>query len=161
MSHAWTSQVQDYVDELGSTAKQIDRLLKQCRVDTESVKTAELQAVMQQVSEQLATLEEFVARREDLLESADAPQSGHTLTAKLQSLEGDHRPLVERCEQVSRLVADVNHRAVSLFVCQFHLAEFGNQLIRIVAGEEAKGTYTVDGRDSEPGPGGGLLDDVA
>ena len=161
MTNPWTSRVQEYVDELELAAGQIDRLLKQCRVDTESVKTAKVQVVMQQISEHLATLEELVARREALLEADDAPHRGHTLTDKLQSMAADHASLIERCEQVARLVADVNHRAVSLFVCQFHLAEFGNQLIRIVAGEETKGTYTVNGRDTETGPGGGLLNDVA
>ena len=119
------------------------------------------QLVVQQVSEHLAVLEDLVARREELLKSCDAPQRGHSLTEKLQSMEEDHGPLLERFDQVSRLVAEVNHRAVSLFVCQFHLAEFGNQLIRIVAGEEAIGTYCVDGSESAPGAGGGLLDDVA
>jgi flagellar biosynthesis/type III secretory pathway chaperone len=161
VSHSWISEVQDYVEKLGSSADQLDRLLKQCRVDTESVETNELQTVVQQVSEHLAVLEALVARREELLGSSDAPPRGHTLTQKLQSMEEDHGPLLERFDQVSRLVADVNHRAVSLFVCQFHLAEFGSQLIRIVAGEEAKGTYSVDGSEPDPGPGGGLLDDVA
>jgi hypothetical protein len=161
VSHTWIREVQGYVEKLGSSADQLDRLLKQCRVDTENVETTKLQVVVQQVSEHLAVLEDLVARREELLELSDAPQRGHTLTEKLESMEEDHGPLLERCNQVSRLVADVNHRAVSLFVCQFHLAEFGNQLIRIVAGEEATGTYSVDGSEPDPGPGGGLLDDVA
>ena len=161
MSHSWISKVQDYVEKLGSTADQLERLLKQCRVDTENVETTEVRSVVQQVSEHLNVLEDLVARREELLASCDAPQRGHSLTEKLQLMEEDHDPLLGRFDQVSRLVADVNHRAVSLFVCQFHLAEFGNRLIRIVAGEEATGTYCVDGSEFAPGPGGGLLDDVA
>ena len=87
MSHSWNSEVQGYVEKLGSTAGQLDHLLKQCRVDTESVETTDLQSVVQQISEHLAVLEDLVARREELLESSDAPQRGHTLTEKLQSME--------------------------------------------------------------------------
>ncbi|MEM1070163.1 MAG: hypothetical protein AAGI63_14770, partial [Planctomycetota bacterium] len=160
MTVSWPERVQTYIDRLELAANGISELLESCRVDTETVNTPKVQATMQLLTQQLSELEQLVAEREGLLDADDAPGHGHTLAEKLQAASGHHDPLAKRCQQVSHLVADVNHRAVSLFVCQFHLAEFGKQLIRLVAGEQTTETYTADGEVSKPGPGGGLLDEA-
>ncbi len=162
VNESWSERVLRYVDALETAASEIDGLLRRCRVDTENVQSPEVHATMQGLTAQLARLEELVADREALLEADDAPNHGTTLTEKLASTSSHFdNQLAKRCHQVSLLVADVNHRAVSLFVCQYHLAEFGSQLIRLVAGEDIKPTYKVDGRPDSTGPGGGLLDEAA
>lgn len=162
MTTSWHQRVADYTDQLEATATQIDTLLQQCRVDTENVRSDAVQATMQQLTTQLGSLEEMVAKREELLEADDAPRSGHTLTEKLQSSRNtDDARLAARCKKIAHLVADVNHRAISIFICQYHLADFGNHLIRIVAGEETKPTYKTDGRKDDHGPGGGLFNEAA
>jgi len=162
MAQSWHDRVKEYVDELEAAAKQIDALLHKCRIDTENVQSDEVQSTMQRLTTQLAALENMVVKREELLESDEAPSRGHTLTEKLQTTRSsEDARLAKRCGDVAHLVADVNHRAISIFICQYHLAEFGNQLIRIVAGEEAKPTYKMDGGKEDHGRGGGLFNEAA
>ena len=161
MNESWEHRVANYLIELESAASEIAQLLDKCRVDTETVSTPEVQANMQALTVQLARLEEMVAHREQLLNEDDAPPQGLSLTDKCKSRLGEHALLTERCRRVAHSVADVNHRAVSLFVCQYHLAEFGNQLIRLVVGDESTQTYTSDGKQQNQAGGGGLLDEAA
>lgn len=161
MNVDWLNRVETYLDQLELAATEIGKLLEKCRVDTETVSTPEVQTTMQALTAQLAKLEEMVAHRERLLEAEDAPGGGLTLSDKVAAVLGEQAALPQRCKAIAHLVADVNHRAVALFVCQYHLAEFGNQLIRLISGDESPQTYTSDGQQTNHGPGGGLIDEAA
>ena len=111
----------------------------------------------------------MVAQRESLLCDDDAPQRGASLAEKLRaSVDFESHELASRCDLITRSLADSHHRAVSLFVCQFHLAELSNEIVGILSGTLASATYGPQGTTSqEPGTharsaggGGGLFNEA-
>ena len=103
----------------------------------------------------LAELETRVAQREVLLRATDAPQSGLTLTAKLESSKDQRSKMLgQRCELIGEMMAEINNQAVSLFVCQFHLANLTEDVVRIMAGVSEPTTY---GNGNKPETLGGNL----
>jgi hypothetical protein len=103
----------------------------------------------------LAESENRVAQREALLRAVDAPQTGLTLTGRLDSLTDQRSKMLgQRCELISEMMADTNNHAVSLFVCQFHLANLTDDVVRIMEGVSEPITY---GNGNKPETLGGNL----
>ena len=133
----WLNRVEAYIDDLEVAADGLARQMKQMKVDqVPAPKTgSEMQAgidgslavsvnaATEQLAACLSELEGKVAQRELLLRATDAPQAGLTLSEKLEHVKDPRgRGLHQRCELISEMMADINNHALSLFVCQFHLA---------------------------------------
>ncbi len=186
MQSSWTSRVEDYVDRLMELSTSLDEQLDQLRLqplrsaresdppsgedapsDQASNSAAPPPMVTPENSPELDTLaatvqqlEAFVAQREALLRASDAPRAGQTLTQKLL---GTHRiedaRLAKRCRDVSEQVETTHQRAMALFVCQFHLANFGHDLLKLLSGAPDATSYG-QGKPAR-GHGGGLFNDAA
>lgn len=162
----WSSRVERYLDELEQCANTIDLILDETRVQAVAVKTGEVDESTRQLQETLATLESKIAERETLLRDADAPPQGLTLVAKLRSsLHVDDERLARRCEQIAGTIEMTHTRAVSLFVCQYHLADLTGSLVRIMTRTDTPQTYnasqTSHGKSPGKSSGGGLFDEAA
>jgi hypothetical protein len=152
----WLNRVEAYLDDLEVAADGLARQMKQMKVDQvpESRGDGEQQirgdgslvdtvnVGTQQLTNCLAKVESKVAQREVLLRAADAPQAGLTLSEKLESLRDQRSTgLHRRCELIGEMMADINNHALSLFVCQFHLANITDDVVRIMAGVSEPATY--------------------
>lgn len=161
MSESWRRHVSIYVDQLEEVARSIDEILTQTQVDTTQANSEQVDQSRIRLQQALARLEEKVAQREDLLKSSDAPESGISLTEKLKSTRHiEDARLATRCEQVADLIASTNDRAVALFVCQFHLAQFSNEIVRLISGNTFPETYGQS-QSNPPRSGGGLFNESA
>jgi hypothetical protein len=165
----WLNRVEAYLDELEVVADGLSRQMKQIQVDqvpkaksdseqnigVDGSLAVTVNAGTKQIAECLSDLENRVAQREVLLRAADAPQPGLTLSEKLGSLKDQRSTrLRQRCELIGEMMADINNHAVSLFICQFHLANITDDVVRIMAGVSEPTTY---GNESKPSPLGGNL----
>ena len=175
MNASWTNRVEVYVERLTELTTALDERLDEVRMlplasrrlavadGSEAAPIPidpEQSPEVAEVAELVKRLEGFVAQREELLCAEDAPEVGLTLSEKLL---GTHRiedaRLAMRCREASEQIQTTHHRAVSLFVCQFHLANFGSELLQILSGGPEGSTYGP-GKPSR-GHGGGLFNDAA
>lgn len=163
MQKSWFERVEDYLDEVEQIAAEIDETLKRTRLETSELKSPEVMRSNASLMESLAALETKIAQREQLLHAEDAPQTGGTLTEKIQrSTDSSRKDLAIRCQTVSALISTVNQRAVSLFVCQFHLAQLSGDIVRLLAGQTAPPTYQAPNRNEKKAElGGGLFNEAA
>ncbi len=165
----WLNRVEAYIDDLELAADGLARQMKQMKVDqVPAPKTgSEMQAgidgslavsvnaATERLAACLSELEGKVAQRELLLRAADAPQAGLTLSEKLEGVRDPRgRGLHQRCELISEMMADINNHALSLFVCQFHLANLTDDVVRLMAGVPEPTTY---GNSNKPETLGGNL----
>jgi hypothetical protein len=160
----WTGRVEQYVETLDQLADKIDLILDETRVGTLGVKDGKINESTVQLQVALAELEEMVAKRDTLLRDVDAPTDGTTLTEKLKStFHIDDARLARRCEEVSEKVQLTHQRAMSLFVCQFHLADLTSEILKTISGSAAPDTYKKDSKGSKHRPTGqgGLFDEAA
>ena len=182
MGMDWNQRVRDYVDRLETLTAELDDRLDSIRMPplrageesasrngatgrsvTESTAAASEGAApegLEELAELVRRLETFVSERETLLADDEAPQQGWTLTEKLLGTRRiDDARLAKRCRETSERIRTAHQRAVSLFVCQFHLANFGNDLLKLLSG--APETTTYGGGQPTRGQGGGLFNDAA
>lgn len=163
---SWSQRVGGYVDRLRATNDSIAQLLSESKVNTINVAQAEVDASTIKLTEFLTELERRIAEREELLSAADAPSRGVTLTEKLRaSMQMQDHSLADQCEVVSALIRSTHEQAVSLFVCQYQLADFSEGTIRLLAGGERQQTYSSRhgqvGGNADQVCSGGLFDDAA
>ena len=155
----WLEQVEAYLDRLEEVTETLAEQVGQTQVDSRELRVDEIESATAAMADTLRELEERVAKREVLLADGQAPSQGVTLIEKLNQLgDADSEALGDRCESVSARIAETNHRAVSLFVCQFHLAGMSGDIVRILAGVAGPETY---GEAGQPLPGGNLFNESA
>ena len=170
----WQERVAAYLEELERVTSELSTQIQRVEVDQipqsptaapieQGVDAAEAPVVdsdIQALAICLRDLEEKVSQRELLLRAVDGPEDGLTLSQKLAAL-GDQQSLAlqERCVRVSEMIADINNRAVSLFVCQFHLANLTDEIVRIMAGVPEPKTYSTGTKQTALG--GNLFNESA
>ena len=156
---AWIARIGDYLDQLEQTVGAIDEFLQKTDVDTSAGNPDELEQSTARLTSMLAELESKIGERSELLRADDAPPEGNTLAQKLRQCPDTlAAALAERCDLLGRRISLVHQRSISTFVCQYHLAEFSGELVRLIAGEEPQATYDT----SDSGPNhirGGLLNE--
>lgn len=158
---SWNVRVASYLDGLEETLTSIDQILRQTNIDTSNVDAAAVQEALQPLVHALTQLEEKVAHRETLLRAEDAPGHGMNLKEKLQStLSVEDGRLAGRCEQLAEMMADVHAQAISIFVCQYHLADLSGEIIRLMTGSGVPPTYQAT-EPTNPRMGGGLFNESA
>ena len=155
----WLQQVENYLDRLEEVTQTLSDHVGRTQIDSRELRVDEIETATLAMAETLRELEQRVARREELLADTQAPIQGATLIEKLSHLRDARSEEVgKRCESVSARIAETNHQAVSLFVCQFHLAGMSGDIVRILAGASSPETYG----DSEGTlPGGNLFNESA
>ena len=159
MNATWTERVEDYVHQLQQTAETIDLILDETRLATTEVNSPEVEASTQELLGAVGQLEKLVETRETLLRAGDAPAAGLTLSEKLFSTRRiDDARLAKQCREVAKQVETTHQRAVSLFVCQYHLSQLGSELLQLLSGSAAPDTY---GQERRPSSGGNLFNDAA
>ncbi len=154
----WFERVEAYLDELERTATTIDMILDETRVYTVNVQGGKVSESTRQLQENLVKLEEMIAQRELLLRDPDAPQRGLTLSTKLLgTLRIEDARLAKRCRELSATIEMAHTRAVSLFVCQYHLADLTTDLVLTLTRTSAPQTYQSSATAKVPIKGGGGL----
>lgn len=109
---------------------------------TRNVQPDKIDASTKQLATLIEELAELIKKREVLLQDEDAPQRGMTLVDKLFSTqEIEDARIAKRCQKVAGTVETTHTRAVSLFVCQYHLAALSTDLVRLLSGERNPPTY--------------------
>ena len=94
------------------------------------------------------------------MRASDAPQAGLTLNEKLEAVRDPRaRGLQQRCDLISEMMVDINNHALSLFVCQFHLANLTDDVVRLMAGVPEPTTY--GGSCKSDALGGNLFNESA
>lgn len=140
--NTWSQRVSAYVDELSEVAETIDLILDETRIRTIGLRPGEVDASTQQLAASVERLETMIARREELLRADDAPQRGLSLSEKLlYSRRIDDARLAQRCGEVAKAIDTTHHRATALFVCQYHLTHFQQELLQRLSGATAPPTY--------------------
>ena len=161
----WNDRVLAYVEHLAEVNESIDLILDETRVGTLNVRPEEIEASREALTAAVTRLEAMLPERETLLRDDEAPKLGITLREKLLATRRiEDAALARRCEEVSRQVELTRERAISLFVCHFHLASLGQDLIDLLSGQSAPSTYGE--KIGQPGKsnhesGGGLFNEAA
>lgn len=170
----WLTRVEAYLNELEVAADELARHMKQMKVDQvptpqtgsearvgiDGSLAVSVNAATEQLAGCLSDLEGKVAQRELLLRASDAPQMGLTLAEKLEaSKDPRSRGLHQRCQMISEMMSDINNHALSLFVCQFHLANLTDDVVRVMAGVPEPTTYGDKSRSETLG--GNLFNESA
>ncbi len=159
ISSPWHHRVSQYLDGLESVALEISSHLENSQVATVAGDPT-VQHSTDRLRDALAELEKKIAAREELLKAPNAPVGGSTLTDKLKRSDAaGSDEVAARCDRVAESIALANHRAVALFVCQYHLADFSAEIIRLLSGADAPATY--GGSNSQPSGGGTLFNEAA
>ncbi|TWU45160.1 hypothetical protein Q31b_03310 [Novipirellula aureliae] len=168
MTHPiWHQRVRDYVDRLERVADSIERILSKSTVSTAALDHSDVTARSGELIEAVGELETLVAERESLLLDAEAPPYGTTLLEKLHAPHRDRdNALASRAKRVSEAVAISHQRALSLFVCQFHLASYTSDVVRMLSGTDTPPTYRASSnaygqKQPEQTGGGRLFNDAA
>ena len=160
----WIDEVKRYVETLDNLAEKIDLILDETRVGTMGVQEGKISESTVQLQVAMVELEEMVASRDTLLHRDDAPKTGSTLTEKLKStFHIDDARLARQCEDVGKKIQLTHERAMSLFVCQFHLADLTSDILKTISGSSEPDTYKKDSKGSQNRPTGqgGLFDEAA
>lgn len=158
----WSSRVHDYVQDLALLAETIDLLLDNTRVGTQAVDADQMSKSTAELAASIAQLEDKVGQRETLIRAEDAPTSGLTLREKLLATRHvDDARLAKQCGEVSKAIEMAHTRAISLFVCQYHLAEATGDIVRVLSGASAMKTYDRQAKPNKGDGGGGLFDEAA
>ncbi len=161
MSAKWNDRVAAYLDELELVATKIDETVDRLQVETIQFGADEINAHVAKLQEALVELEVKIVEREEILKSPEAPPAGLSLTQKLKGTRHtDDARLAKRCESVSHLIMDAHQRAVSLFVCQYHLLDFNTEIVQLLVGSALPATYDASARRTNA-PGGGLFNESA
>lgn len=156
MDAPWVDRVTLYLDELEAATGAIDDILAATMVQTPSAEPDAVDDASSELTEALAQLEVRVAQRETLLQAADVPAKGLTLTQVIGELPGQEG-LARRCDQIAEQIAMANQRAVSLFVCQYHLSDLTTDIVRLLSGASCPPTY---GHDTQERSGGALFNEA-
>ncbi|TWU48068.1 hypothetical protein [Rubripirellula reticaptiva] len=159
----WSNRVETYLNELEQTANTIDVILDQTRMGTIGVEVTEVNESTRQLAAALEELEGKISQRDDLLRDPDAPSEGLTLSTKLLgSRQIDDARLAKRCRELAVVIEMTHTRAVSLFVCQYHLADLTTDLVRTLTRTGTPQTYQSAKRNEPKSKsGGGLFDEAA
>lgn len=159
---SWEQRVAQYLQNLQSEVQVVSTILEQSMVAATTVDAAGVTAHAARLREALQQLEVQVANRQQLLQASDAPQHGETLIAKLHAGEAPlTSELAARAETLAATINEINHRAVSLFVCQYHLADLSNEIVRILSGSTAPATYGNTSPAANQSGGGTLFNEAA
>ena len=187
----WTDRVENYLGRLADLADLLDRRLDEVRLDAlpelgsgrplaPPAHTGDVPAShagdapavaapagegLTQLAAAVDRLEQMVAERENLLASPDAPSAGGTLAEKLLATRRIREAsLAKQAGELGERVSGTHERAMSLFVCQFHLANFGTDVLQLLSGAPGTSGYgkSSTARGQSPrGHGGGLFNDAA
>ncbi len=161
MSDIWPTRVGIYIDEVEQLALTIELILDQTQLESAGGNAGSVQQSTTDLDHALIELEQKIAEREELLRAADAPVAGTTLAEKLQQTgHARDAQLAKRCQQVANLVESTHNRAISIFVCQYHLSELSTELVRLMTGATSPATYGASNASSQM-PGGGLFNESA
>ena len=147
---SWCAKVAVYIERLQEGVEALNRLLMEFRPPDVSADVGRIDDATAKLAASVAEMETMVAERESLLCDDDAPHRGASLAEKLRaSVDLESHQLASRCDLISEALADSHHRAVSLFVCQFHLAELSTEIVGILSGASRSATYGPQGTTTE------------
>ncbi len=162
LPEGWLELVDRYFDNLENTLNALNESVDDYRALMVAGRFADFArptAVMQQL---VVELESSLDHRTHLLgQVASEGSRPRTIRGVLKSLDDGVRLL--RAEELSTRIGEERLRAVVQFVAQFHLAETGKDLVRILtrSGPDP-GTYGAGMRMLTPkSSGGGLMDEAA
>ncbi len=154
MSDAWPERVGIYVDQVEQIALTIELILDQTQLESSGGDAGKVQESTADLEQSLVELEQKIAEREELLRDPDAPVRGVTLVEKLAATGRDQdAQLARRCEQIAGLIESTHHRAISIFVCQYHLSELSTELVRLMVGASLPATYGASNASQHPARG--------
>ncbi len=155
----WEQRVTSYFGLLEESVSKLNDVLEKTKVDTQAGDAGGVDEANVELALAIDQLQLRIAEREDLLTAEDAPQVGATLVEKLRS--DAQFELADRGEAIGHAVDMANHRAVSLFVCQYHLADLTGEILRLMSGATAPPTYDSSGNQQASGGDGMLFNEAA
>jgi len=148
ISHPWIDRVADYLDQLEFCVTRLNSALDEMRLGTKQLKLPQLESAHSSLSNALRDLESLIAAREGLIHADDVPYTGASIREILgHSTDILSRELNRRCIRLSKDVDLSRERAVSLFVCQFHLADLSENLLALLRGAPGPRATYSNGQD--------------
>ncbi len=154
----WARRVETYMDQLQGLVDEVDVIFEQANVDPSKLDPISVQESTANLQEKLSSMEQKVADREELLRADGAPSGGLTLYDKLS--DSNEFELAERADRLADQISLTHQRAMSRFVCQFHLSNLTTDLVRILTGSDGPATYGGPGTTPIV-PQGGLFNESA
>ena len=159
MHNSWLERVDEYLDVLQNCVENLDDALDNTRLGTSTLNTTQVGEGTAHLSECLKELEALIAERKVLLDADDAPLRGVSLRDVLKRcIDPGAEKLAQRCQQLSNSVDLSRERAVSLFVCQFHLGDLSSHLLALLrSGADHGATYQRGIAEIRRNDGGGSV----
>ena len=160
MHDSWPQRVALYLDQLEQSAMAIELILEQTQLESTGDDSDKVQQSTRDLENALAQLEQRIAEREELLRAPDVPAAGATLEDKLRGTGIDQdAQLATRCQQIAGMIELTHHRAISIFVCQYHLSELSTEIVRLMVGASVPATYGESTSGASGTSGGGLFNE--
>jgi len=144
----WIDRVADYLDQLEFCVERLNTALDEMRLGTKQLQLPQLESAHTQLSDALRDLESLIAAREGLIHADDVPNPGLSIR-EILGVATDllSRELSRRCIRLAKDVDLSRERAVSLFVCQFHLADLSENLLALLRGTPGPRSTYSNGQD--------------
>ncbi len=164
MMAPWIERVRIYLDLLEQSLVALNDTLDNTRVGTTTLNSIAVEESTAVLTSCLQELEKAIAQRQELLDAEDVPVRGVSLRDVLQRChESGADELTERCHRLSHDVDASRERAVSLFVCQFHLSDLSSHLLAIMRSGEDHGVTYQRGKTEvkRSGPSSSVFDKAA
>lgn len=153
----WITSVESYLHRLDGAVNSLAIALDDFDAHTAEGNFNALGEPATATAEAAASLEALLDERAALL--AQTESDGRRARSLRGALESSGRDdLVASCEHIGARIEEQRLRSIRSFVTQFHLAETGQQLVRILTRSQSDpGTYGPKAKSV----GGGLLDEAA
>lgn len=163
----WHNQVADYFLKLETAIQHLEESVQQIRQLTQHGRYAEIENAASGLNECLQRLDQLIADRQSLLDDPQVPAGHRTLRSALgarlrpadagsESGSEDARILLDQCVELGGRMEGLREQAIALFVCQYHLSETADQLLRLMF-PQADATAGLS-MGSQSRRGGRLLD---
>ena len=161
-AEAWVTAVENYLDQLGRSVERLAGLLSELRLSVMQTPDEKLASSLVAVTETVQRMETLLAGREELLIADNAPAIGNTLREKLRGIANIRAArTAAEAEALGSRVSTVHGKAMSLFVCGFHLTQWASHMVRVHTQTVGQPTYDRDGRSDQDPRSGGIFEDAA
>lgn len=153
----WLRSVESYLHRLEEAVDALAAALDGCDARTAEGQFDAVGASAAATADAASRLEALLDERAALLAQTEVDgQRARSLRSVLT--QTGQLELLASCERIAERIEEQRLRSISSFVTQFHLAETGQQLVRILTRSKTNpGTYGPKARNV----GGGLLDEAA
>ncbi|QDS95574.1 hypothetical protein FF011L_43720 [Roseimaritima multifibrata] len=162
----WYEDLTEYLDQMETAVGELNAAVQTTRGLTKDGAFASLPEATVGLRLGLDQLEKLLEHRSALLSRVASDRPVYSLRDALRQAPADAdeltlaSELLDRCQKLSSEIDLVREEALSLFVCQYHLADTTSHFLRLLLPSTAR-PQTYNRQPAGQVTGGGLLDEAS